>query len=297
MFRALMALFASAAFLLLASVAPLGAQALERTLYVSLVDKATQAPVESVQPADLIVREDNVRREILRVTPATSPMAVAILVDNSEAATPTISNLRRGLTTFINSLGAIGPMALIGVAERPTILVDYTTDKAKLLAGVDRLFAVPGSGATLLDAIVETSRGLEKREEDRAAMVVVTTENVEFSTLHYSQVLDRLGVSGAAMHAVVFVNPSGSVHDDPSRNRASVLDRGPKESGGLRLDVLTSMAYESQLKTLAAVLKSQHRVVYARPESLIPPERVRVEAAKPGFEAYGTPARGQKSTR
>lgn len=297
MIRTLVARFVAGGVLLLVCAALLSAQAIERVLYVSVVDESTGAPVADLKPDDVIVREDDMRREVLRVTPAASPMAVAILIDNSAAATRTISDLRRSLAAFVRDLDGIGPTALIGVAERPTILVDYTTDQKALLAGVDRVFAVPGSGATLLDAIAETSRGLQKHEEDRAALVVVTTENIEFSTLHYIQVLDRLRESGATMHAVVFTNQSGSLAGDAARNRASVLDRGPKDSGGMRLDVLTSMAYESKLKMLAAAMKTQHRVVYARPDSLIPPEKVRVEAAAPGFDAYGTPARGQKSTR
>ncbi len=43
----------------------------------------------------------------------------------------------------------------------------------------------------------------------------------------------------------------------------------------------------------AAILKSQHRVVYARPQTLIPPEKIDVSAAKPGVVATGGPARGQ----
>ena len=61
----------------------------------------------------------------------------------------------------------------------------------------------------------------------------------------------------------------------------------------MRTDVLTSMAIEPQLKVIGEMLKSQYRVTYARPESLIQPERVQVSAAKPGLEAYGAPARGQ----
>ena len=120
---------------------------------------------------------------------------------------------------------------------------------------------MPDSGATLLDAIVEISQGLEKRQEDRAAMVVLTTENTEFSTRHYSEVLEGLAKGGAMMHTVVLTSPSGSSLNDAARNRASVLDRGPRESGGTRADVLASQAFEVKLKELAAILKSQHRVV------------------------------------
>jgi hypothetical protein len=99
------------------------------------------------------------------------------------------------------------------------------------------------------------------------------------------------------MHAIVFLNPGGSARGDAALNRATVLDRGPDETGGVRIDVLTSMSYEDRLRQLAAILKAQHRVVYARPQVLIPPKRVEVAAAKPGLEARGTPARGQAGTR
>jgi hypothetical protein len=117
---------------------------------------------------------------------------------------------------------------------------------------------------------------------------------VEFSNLHYSNVLDQLEESGVMMYALVLLNPKASITDEESRNRAVVLDRGPRESGGLRIDVLTSMSFEERLVAIARVLRAQQRVVYARPESLIPPERFEVAAAPPGLRAYGAPARGQE---
>ena len=101
-------------------------------------------------------------------------------------------------------------MAIIGVADRPTILRDYTTDPKLLQDSVGKVFAMPGSGATLLDAIVEVSKGLGRREEDRAAIVMLTTENIEFSTRHYDDVLDELKKGGAQMHAVILNTPAGT---------------------------------------------------------------------------------------
>ena len=293
MLRASVVRVAAGGFLALAISVTLAAQAADRVLYVSVVDEKTREPILGLGPDAFIVTEDGVRREVLRVTPATSPMPIAVLVDNTEGATKTISDLRKGLATFIRSLTGIGPIALVSVADRPTILANYTTDQEKLLDAAGRIFAVPNSGATLLDAIVEISRGLEKREGDRAAIVLVTTENTEFSTLHYRQVLDGLARSGAMMSAIVLTSPAGSSLNDEARNRASVLDLGPRNSGGMRFDVLTSLAYEGRLQELAEVLKSQHRVVYARPQTLIPPARIGVDAAKAGQDAHGGPARGQ----
>jgi hypothetical protein len=273
--------------------APSAAQGNERVAYVSAFDEKTRAPVTGLGVRDFVVREDGAAREVLRVTPATSPMPVAILVDNSQAASNHIADIRRALASFVKALDGLGPVSIIGVADRPTILRDYTTDQKQLQDGVGRVFATPDSGATLLDAIVEISNGLRKREEDRAAMVILTTENIEFSPRHYNEVLEALARGGAQMHAVILNTPAGGSLDDPARNRASVLDRGPKSSGGTRSDVLTSQAFEGKLLELAALLKAQYRVVYSRPQTLIPPEKLEVSSAKPGVVASGGAARGQ----
>lgn len=275
--------------------ATLLAQSKERVVYVSAFDEKTRAPITGLGVRDVVVREDGAAREVLRVTPATSPMPVAILVDNTQAASDAIADTRRALAAFVKALHGVGPVAIVGVADRPTILRDYTTDQKLLLDGVGRIFATPDSGATLLDAIVEIGRGLQRREEDRAAMVILTTENIEFSTRHHKEVLDALKRSGAQLHAVILNTPAGSALDDPARNRASVLDEGPKVSGGTRSDVLTSQAFEGKLLELAAILKGQHRVEYGRPETLIPPEKVEVSSARAGVVATGAPARGQSA--
>lgn len=278
---------------LLADSAVARAQARERIAYVSVVDAKTQTPLRELGPEGLVIREDGTRREILQVVPATSPMPVAVLVDNSAAAAPMISDLRKALASFLKSIDGIGPVALFTVAERPTVLQQYTSSSKELLDAAGRLFHAPSSGATLLDAISEVANGLAKRESDRAAMVVVTGEYVDYSNLQYRQVLDDLRDSGATLHAVVLVNPNGSMGSEEARNRATVLDRGTRESGGVRTDVLTSMSFEPRLKALGEILRSQFKVTFARPESLIPPEKFDVAATRPGLEAYGSLARGQ----
>jgi VWFA-related protein len=269
----------------------LGAQAgvRERTLFASVVDGAG-APVEGLGPDDFIVREDGVRREVLRVTPATEPVAIAILVDNSAAARNDIQNIRQGLTKFVQQIADIAEIAIIGLADRPTIYQDYTRNTELLDKAIGRLFPQPGSGMQLLEAIVEAGRGLNRREEPRAVMLPIITDGTEFSNLHYQTVLDALKTSGAAMHAVTIGTFPISM-DDTERNRANVLDQGPKRSGGQRVTVLSSMAVPEALTKLAQELKNQYKVVYGRPESLIQPEAVTVEAARPGLSARGTPER------
>ncbi len=287
-------LFAGGALALLFSVS-LFAQANERVLYVNAWNKETRAPITGLGPSDFAVEEDGRRREILRVSPATSPMPIAILVDNTQASRNRVSETRNAITAFTKELQGIGPIAIVGVADRPTILADYSTNPKQIEDGIGKIFAMSGSGATMLDAIVEVSKGLAKREEDRMSIIALTAENIEFSTRHYNDVLDELSKGGAMFHAVILNTPAGNRLNDETRNLASVMDRGPREHGGTRVDVLSSQAFEPKMKELALILKNQYRVVYARPQTLIPPSKIEVSATKAGVEANGTQARGQSS--
>ena len=286
-------LAAVVAMLGLAAPAGLGAQARERVAFVSVVDRQTGAPLDEITPRDIVIREDRVTREVLRVTRATGPMPLAILVDNSAAAEPAIADIRTALTTFVTALGDLGPVALVSMGERPTVVTDYTSSPDALARGIGRIFSRPASGATLLEAVLETSRGIQKREGERAAIVVVSVGGVPHNTVHFSRALDQLKASGATLHAVVLSLPGGDAIGDAARQRDTLIDRGVRDTGGLRRYVLTSMAFGPALADLARAITTQVRVVYARPQSLIPPDAVEVAAAAPGHAAYGTAARGQ----
>jgi len=287
-FSAVLALLAA----VLAWPGGLGAQAIQRSLYVSVVNQAG-APVPDLAPTDITVREDNMAREVLRVAPADEPMQIALLVDTSSAAHENISHYRSALPPFVTALtnptasGAKNQVALIAIGERPTIITEYTSNLADLQKGINRLWALQDTGAYLVDAVLEVVQGLKKREATRPVIVAVTQEGIEFSSRHYDQVLGPLRDSGAAFYALMLGQPSGS-NSDEARSRNIVTDEGPRTTGGYREQLLTPMALAPKLKLLADQLTHQYLVTYAHPQSLIPPERVTVTAAKPGLTARGT---------
>jgi hypothetical protein len=268
------------------------AQARERSLYVSVVNEAG-APVENLGPADFIVREDNVAREVLRVAPADEPMQVEILIDNSQAARDYIRDMRAALPGFIDTLtepnagGRRNEVGIVALAERPTILAEPTFDRAQLRKGIDRIFAQSGSGSYLLDAIIEVSKGFKKRDAQRPVIVALTTEGPEFSSRHFDLVLTPLKDASAALHAIV-IGPLSNDTSEEAHNRNIVLDQGPHDSGGRFEHILTSMALGGKLSQLANELTHQYKVTFGRPESLIPPEHTTVTAARPGMTARGT---------
>lgn len=284
--RAVALLGLAAATLVILQTVELGArQAVERRVYVSVVDDKG-APVTDLTPADFIVREDGAAREVLRAGRATDPMQIAVLVDDTQAATPAILDERKGLQAFVAALNEGHEIALVTFGERPTILVEYTPTLAKLTAGIDRIFSRPGSGSYLLEAILETTKGLQKREAKRPVIVALTTEGEEFSNDYYVTVLEALRKSRAQFHAIIRSqgDPAGAT-SDAVRNRSFVLAEGTAQTGGRRDYILTDSAFATKLPELAAELKNQYLLVYARPQTLIPPEKLEVSVRRPGLIA------------
>jgi VWFA-related protein len=251
-----------------------------RDVYASASD-SKGAPVTGLTAADFAVREDRIAREVLKAGPATEPLQVALLIDDSQAARSMLLPLREGITGFIDKLQGKAEIALITFGERPTTLVEYTSSAEQLKRGVGRVFPKSGAGPYLLDAIIDASRGLEKRKATRPVIVAVTVEGIEFSNAHFDQVLAALDKSGATMHALAIGSPSDS-QDDEMRNRNVVLSEGPDRSGGRREQVLADSGLPEKMRQVADTLVNQYVVTYGRPETLIPPQRIEVTSNRPG---------------
>lgn len=262
----------------------------ERTVFVSAVDSKGE-PVEGLGLGDFIIREDGRRREVLRVSPAVDPIDIAVLVDNSAAAEGAILPMRDGLRTFVSTMAGKNQIALVALADRPTLFVDYTQDPKRLEEGIGRIFAQSLSGMTLLDALVEVSAGLQKRQSTRAVIVPIVTDGTEFTNRYAREVIATIKQAGAGLHAIAV--GMFAVTDDVRRERALVLDLGPRSTGGQLVTLLSETSIDQALQKLARELSSQYKVVYGRPESFLPPETLDVESGRPGVTMRGTAARGQ----
>jgi hypothetical protein len=260
------------------------AQAKPTDIYVSVVDSKGE-PAAALTADDFRVREDGTAREVLKAGPATEPLTVALLIDDSQAASPALQMIREAVDGFIAALAGKAEISLVSIGERPTIVADYTKDQKRLQDAAKRVFPRSGAGAYLMDAIVDVSRGLQKRKAARPVIAVLMMENsVEFSNRHYDNVLGELAKGGATLHVVSLGQPSGSLSDE-LRNRDQVVAIGTERTGGRRDNVLALTSAAPKMKQLAHELLNQYVVTYARPDTLIPPEKVDVSVTKAGLSA------------
>ena len=252
----------------------------QRTLFVSALDKQ-DVPVTDLGPDAFIVKENGVQREVLRVSPATEP----------------ITFFRSALPPFLTELATRGnTVALIGLADRPTVLVRSTTNAKQLASRAEGLFSMPSSGMTLLDGLVEVSEGLRKRDGTRAAIVAIFTDGTEFTNRYSKDVVASLKNVQASLHLVT-IGIFGENAEHSARERNFVIADAPQATGGRLLTMLAPNALAMNLEKIARELSSQYKVVYARPESLVPPNTIEVTSAKEGLTVRGTPARSQKGQK
>jgi len=268
------------------------AQPKQTDVYVSVLD-AKGEPATGLTAEDFRVREDSTAREVLKAGPATEPLTVALLVDDSQATTPATQMIREAVDAFITALSGKAEISIVTFGERPTIVADYSTDPIKLKEAAKRIFPRAGAGAYLMDAIVDVSRGFKKREAKRPVIAVLMMESdVEFSNRHYDNVLKELQTGGGTLHVVALGVPPGSMSDE-IRNRDQVVALGTERTGGRRDNVIALTAAAPRMKQLAAELTHQYVVTYARPETLIPPEKIEVTVSKPGLTARARTRTGQ----
>lgn len=254
-----------------------------RHVYVSVVDSKGNAAT-GLTAEDFTVREDGVSREVLSAAPATEPLDVILLVDDSQAATDAIPFIRDGLNAFVEKLQGKADIGIVTIGERPTSVVERTSNLDAVKKGITRIFARPGSGAYLLEGILEVTRGFQKREAERPVIVALTIEGVEFSNQQYERILKDLHASGATLHVLAVGTPAPGLSDE-QRNRQLVISEGTSQTGGRREQLLSNMAIPDALAKLAGELLNQYRVTYSRPEALIPPEKIEVTVNKPGLTA------------
>jgi VWFA-related protein len=263
-----------------------------REVYISAVD-GKGAPVSDLTTGDISVKEDGASRDIVTVEPATAPLQIAILVDDSG---PGIRFIREGLWQFVLALQGQAEMSIVTTAGQNVVLVDYTTSVEALRNGISRLVGrATSGGGHLLEGILEASQGLKERESRRPVIVAVTFEAEEYGNLNPNRVFESLQSSGAALHVVALGKPvlramnpwdarptASTVDESVSRNR--LLGEGPQRSGGRLEQVVSDSGIPNSLKQIADELNHQTLVVYSRPYSKRPPQKVAVSTNRRGVK-------------
>jgi len=272
-------------------------EGLARNVYIAATDEKG-APAADVTPQEVTVKEDGASRTVLDVHPATEPMQVVLLIDDSG---PGINEIREGVASFVRIVQDTAVVAIITTAKQNTVLVDFTSDRGALMNAINRLTSRTTTGGYLLDAIQESARTLVRREAQRPVIVVLALEGTEYSNVSAAHVLEDVRRSGAIVHVVSVgkprmktmtswsQRPTDSIHEalDETLTRSSVFAESTRRSGGRLEQVGQATGIPTRLSEIAYELRDQLVVTYARPQSAKPAEKIEVTVKRRGLKVRG----------
>jgi len=277
-----------AAWLVL-QAAPLGPAEI-RTISVSITDHDGRA-ADNLAPEELAILENGVAREIAKVERDARPLSVAILVDSSEELASIYRlYLIEALTTLVARLPEGAHYSLWTTGDRPRKLVDMTQDKRAAVPALKRV--VPAGGNTMLDAIVEATRDLKKREGDRTAVFVVTGRTIDFSNRDRYRAVDEAKQNADVFFFVAF--EEGTAPFESRTDYDYVIDRLSKITGGRAERPISALGSNAVIQKVGADLAPPWRVSYATvPE--IKERRIEVQVSRPGLTVRVGPVRAPRS--
>jgi hypothetical protein len=266
-----------------------------RTVYVTAA-AADGRPLAALNAADIIVREGDQARRIVRVEPSRGTLRVAIVVE--EILTPD-NDLRRSVANFIDQIRETGQLALFTVGRRTEKRVDYSSEILPFANAINK-FPVravePGDLVQALQEIAKNQRPLEGRH----VVVAVATQTAQLSSVTADGVLEQLLGGRAVLYAATIAGsettsiPVGATSGGrrldlegqvTGLERDKVFGQGTRHTGGLHLSSQRTAGLWNALERIAGELHNQYVVSYeGDPRS---DGSVTIEAARQGIAVRG----------
>ncbi len=180
------------------------------TLNVAATDKRNRR-VSGLTAEEFQVLEDGVPQELSFFTASPLPLDVALLLDTSSSMLSKLVLVQQAAIGFIRALRRADRAAVIGFADRVSILQPFTGDLGRLTSAVRRLEAL---GDTALYTAVYVTLDQFARtagtpgEVRRPAIVLVTDGEDNSSLIGFDQLLERARRAGVAIYTISLIAPA-----------------------------------------------------------------------------------------
>jgi hypothetical protein len=252
---------------------------------VSAAD-ASGSPVTDLKPEDVVMTENGVRQQVVRVEPLSVPIKLTIAVDNSSDSSEALSHYRSGLTGLIEALPPDVEVTLISTAPQPRTVLRPTTDRAQILRAING-FAPEQGRPRFTDAMVEWSKRLESETKDRKfqvyvpIMIMVSTtspEQTSYEAAEITKAANFLVARRARLNIIMVSTRTGQATSAESIN-ASV-----QAIVGIPISKATNGRYEAIALSsrLATLLPEWGKDLAALQRRQVNQVRVTVERAQAG---------------
>jgi len=170
---------------------------------VPLALRATDgAALKDLTAADFVVSDGGVAPEVAFFERDVAPLDVVLLVDTSASTGATLDVLERSAAEFVNHLRREDSYTLLTFAEKPNVLVGWTSDPRAVKNTLT--FTTP-AGYTLLNmsAIIALKAMFEGRAPARRRALVILTDGIDTGSGFYTT--KKVGDEALARDVTVYV--------------------------------------------------------------------------------------------
>ena len=145
------------------------------------------------------------------------------------------------------------------------------SDANAVLKAINELSLNPQPTSNVTECIGDMAKVFQTEKPQRPVMVVVAFSGGQAGGASASSILNELRQSGVTMYAATYGPPGtsnssnlGTMGDESFREQ--VLGDGAKQSGGRRIEVVSTAAYTKTLLQIADDLAAQYAISYALPQ-------------------------------
>ena len=259
-------------------------------IYAEVTD-GNGVPVTDLRAEEFRVVEDEQVAEVVTAQLGAEPMRVALLVDNGViiGRRQALGPLRDGVAGFLETLPPQHAVSLSTIGGHIGWRVDFTTDRAALLASAREMHSDSGS-VRFLDGIRETWDRRFDGDEAWPVFVAILTDANETSAFmsenRFNRFVDNLRAAGVMVHTVLWA--SRVRQTTPSLVSTGLALHLAGNTGGRYVGIATATAYGQALRQLAADIAAHHdafskryRLLYELPDDR--GTRTSVSVLRPGL--------------
>jgi VWFA-related protein len=183
--------------------------------------------VPGLRAEDFTIIEDGERQEITQFEAERVPVSLGIVLDTSGSmGGEKIESAREAIRRFYDLLGPDDEMFLYRFDSRPTLVQDWTQDRARLVRALASVR--PAGGTAMYDAVAEAIPLAASGSRRKKALVVISDGNDTNSDIEVDEVRQMIRESEIMVYAIG-IDGSGAV---TTRSPVPQIPRFPIPGGG-----------------------------------------------------------------
>lgn len=271
----------------------------DRSIMVRVIDRENRA-IAGLRTEDFEITENNLRRDIVSVTPITSPINVVLLLDVSGSVENYVNFIRKAARNFVETVEKGDRVSIVLFNDDIQVLSNFSSDKAMLSQTLDSFDA--GGSTAYYDALgfvlSDTIRQLGGRH---VAIVALTDGDDNRSFLPFESLFGAIEESGAIIYplyvpsSLIAATPQNDFNAalDPLRARFIALTskaqaegkRLAEISGGIYFPIMRLSQIQKAYNDIVSQMRTAYRITYrsefAKSEGNGTAPRLRVRVSRP----------------